>query len=33
MSNHIARMIVDPGTPTGTVNPNIYDHFAEHLGR
>jgi len=28
-----AEMIVSADQPAGTINPNIYGHFAEHLGR
>ena len=29
----MARIAVNPNTMVGTINPNIYGHFAEHLGR
>lgn len=29
----MARLTVNPHDPIGTINPNIYGHFAEHLGR
>ena len=28
----IHTMRIDPARPVGTINPNIYGHFAEHLG-
>ena len=28
-----ARVIVIPDEVIGTINPNIYGHFAEHLGK
>ena len=27
------RIIINPNRSAGTINPNIYGHFAEHLGR
>ena len=27
------RIIINPNRSVGTINPNIYGHFAEHLGR
>ena len=29
----MARITINPGDPIATINPNIYGHFAEHLGR
>ncbi len=33
MSVQKARVIINPGDSVGRINPNIYGHFAEHLGR
>src|SRR5438034_10756283 len=27
-----ARMVIGLDGPIGTINPHLYDHFAEHLG-
>ena len=27
------RIVINPNRSVGTINPNIYGHFAEHLGR
>ena len=29
----MAKITINPNDVTGTINPNIYGHFAEHLGR
>ena len=29
----MTRITINPSDRTGTINPNIYGHFAEHLGR
>ena len=33
MSNLSARVAINPSDPIARINPNIYGHFAEHLGR
>ena len=33
MSTLNARLTIDPADPIAVINPNIYGHFAEHLGR
>jgi alpha-N-arabinofuranosidase len=33
MSSHTARIAIHPADPIARINPNIYGHFAEHLGR
>ena len=33
MSALTAKLTIDPADPVGVINPNIYGHFAEHLGR
>ncbi len=33
MSNLAARVAINPSDPIARINPNIYGHFAEHLGR
>ena len=33
MSTQLANVMVNPLDPVGTINPNLYGHFAEHLGR
>ncbi len=33
MSTLAARVAVNPSDPVARINPNIYGHFAEHLGR
>jgi len=33
MSAINARLTIDPADPIAVINPNIYGHFAEHLGR
>jgi alpha-N-arabinofuranosidase len=29
----VTQVIINPLDPIGTINPNLYGHFAEHLGR
>ena len=29
----MTQITINPLDPIGTINPNIYGHFAEHLGR
>lgn len=33
MSTHPARLTVDPASAIATIDPKVYGHFAEHLGR
>jgi alpha-N-arabinofuranosidase len=29
----MAHITINPNDPLGTINPKLYGHFAEHLGR